>query len=293
MNPTNIRSVIILSLALYSSIDAQYWTTDTSANWYARAYNYIFNTTIDEATIPNLLQDRDCLVFNNTTICPDNHCIDLNGKIAHISDISTLITSGSTLQAFNTIVKKAAISLPYNIQLRKSTTPDIQFPLAIGQSIILDMHFFKNMPDAVKLFVLYHELQHHLYADVLENHITKIMHLAEKQGKTEQLPLVQNSLMQHIRRYVEFRSDTKAVESFDCPYCLEEVCRFIEKIYGIVPYGTYEKNGYLHPWQIQPRIDLLISEKKCCQHHHDTDNKININQLDESTLLDRLQILNY
>jgi hypothetical protein len=59
---------------------------------------------------------------------------------------------------------------------------------------------------------------------------------------------------------------------------------------GRETHGTYNPQGYLHPWQFQPRIDELLISKKCCQHHDNTGKQINLSIIDESTLLNRLII---
>ena len=184
------------------------------------------------------------------------------------------------------ILQSKPIFLKYPLQLRHSLCDMIQGPIAISSSIILHDRFHTEH-DAVKLFILFHELQHHLYNDVADNHLEKIINLTSKNPRfAAQLAEHNLSLRNHISRYAEHRADTKAMESICCPYCLQEITANICS--RNLPAGTFHPQGYLCCWQFEPRITELLAQKKCCQHHINTGKHINLTTIDESTLLDRL-----
>lgn len=285
MNKITLISLKLLLILSYQQLHGEYWK---ESSWYTTCYETLFGQSI-ENSIPELIMQYD----ENILATPTNlrkqalkptHILYCNKEFC-IQATTKKISFGITYQVFQQILESIPAAKDLYIELLHNTSEEITFPMAVGSSIILHNQY-QNCPDATKLFILYHELQHHIYNDVADNHLLKMIQQAKTSQTKEQLAIHQLSLKNHIRRYIEYRADSQAMLMTQCPYCLEEIAQNLQ-----ASSQKYNPQGYLHPWQYQPRIDKLMSEKKCCQHHNDTGNIIDLSIIDESSLLNRLTIL--
>lgn len=286
---------ILLSIVLISAhlqIQADYWKNNS---WYTYCHQLLYGQSI-EHIIPDLIEKRDqnLIVNKDYTTCPCTHLIHQNKELC-IKTISSPINSGITYEVLQKILENLHCMPNYSIQLRYDNHGIINGPTSVGSYIILDKNYYQ-FSDAIKLFTLYHELQHHLYNDIANNHLTTIIAMAETSELKEKLEKNKDNLSRHIKRYIEYRADRQAMLSMQCPYCLEEIARTYSAIYKIIQShkqnsNTYNPDGYLCDWQFQPHINQLKSEKKCCQHHYNTGNKIDVSITNESSMLNRLIIM--
>jgi len=287
-----INLSMLCLLLFFNNINSQneYWNDNTNKSWYSIMCKSVFGPTLEDR-IPELIQGRDCTIA--TSIAPvrgNNPHISLCGTRYSVEKISCKIESGPTHELFQHMLNTQQLFSKYPIQLRRSMCDMITGPLATSSCIILSDMYYQNS-DALKLFILYHELQHHIYNDMGNNHLEKIINLNTANVELqEKLEKNKKSLKSHIDRYVEYRSDTKAMQLIECPYCLQEIALAHDKIQRKRAPGTYHSHGYLLSWQFEPSINELLAQKKCCQHHIDTGKQINISIVDESTLLNRLII---
>ncbi len=291
------KTIAIISSLLLLTVQEvlpqnEYWKDSSNISWYHWIYQTTFGKPI-ECFIPQMIIERDVQLDSDTTtwhIPNENTKLQLCGIEYTIDQISYKIESGYTYQAFQHIAQPQTFRLKYSIELRRNLCKLLSSSLAISHCIILHDQYYQ-LPDAVKLFILHHELQHHIYNDIADNHLEKIINLPTTNSQLKkQLALHKESLRQHIIRYVEYRSDTQAMLAIECPYCIQEIAHMRQNIKDSNISGTYHPHGYLCSWQFTSRINELIQEKKCCQHHNDTGKQINLLTIDESTLLNRLVI---
>ncbi|MGZ6251239.1 MAG: hypothetical protein ACXWL2_04365 [Candidatus Chromulinivorax sp.] len=290
----NILFLIFLFASQNLLISKPYWNSNQTNSWYQTMYTILFGTTLEDA-IPELLIQRDCTLRKNNQLCKlPNRCehILIKNCSYSIDTISKPITSGYTYDAFNVICKKENLLLQYPIDLRYAINNLVIHPTAIASYIILPISY-TTLPDAIKLFILYHELEHHLHNDIGNNHLEQIITLAQNNPVLKnQLEEHKEKLHQHIIRFVEYRADSKAVESFQCPYCLQEIVTLHKQVMKQYPCGTFDPQGYLQPWQIEEHIEKLLCQKTCCKHHLQNHQTIDLSIIDESSLLNRLMIEN-
>lgn len=274
-------------LTTTSSMHAHYWQDNS---WYTMLRSYINGPTI-ETIIPDLLNKRDQAIISNpdqsTTKTCTNSTIYYKGQEYCIEQISCPITSGPIHYTFNHLISSIYPSLPYPIQLRRDTCNILQNPLAISSYILLH-DGYNQLPDAAKLFCLHHEIQHHRYQDIADNHLSKIIELNHSAAIQAQLDQHKKSLQQHIVRYIEYRAEMQATLAMQCPHCLQEVAEFYNEYRGNVDEGTYCSQGYFYGWQFKHRITQLHFEQKGCKHHHYNGCAMNLSIIDGTSLPNRL-----
>ncbi|MBP6869956.1 hypothetical protein KBC04_03680 [Candidatus Babeliales bacterium] len=281
-------SPAILAIMLITAtiqVQADYWKDDS---WYTSCYQALLGPSIEQI-VPNLMGQRDQDILTHPSdqaeqLCNYTHFLYEDQTLC-IDTVTCKITSGATYHAFYAILQSMPQLQANKLELRYECNSMLKGPMTVGSFILLDTQYY-NRPDAVKLFILHHELQHHLYDDIKNNHLIKMIKLA--QTKELKILLANNAveLLKHIQRYAEYRSDMQAMHGINCPYCLKEIAAILQPGNP----GEYRHDGYLYAWQFQAQIDLLIAEKKCCQHHKNTGKQIDISIIDESSMLDRLVI---
>ena len=245
--------------------------------------------------------------------------ISAGQEAEYISDINQAIINsthsienGPSYGLFNAIINKNELLKNRNISLHNVLPQFYSYYIdyrafTVLSYLILNHDYYKNS-DARKLFTMHHELQHQLNGDnSLKTSIAKFQNksaladltqtryvrsilkpsIKNAQGKNLEVILDENgtSLQQEVSRYEEYRADTGALHSIDCPCCIKEASQ------GRSNNPGYDPDGYLYAWQYQPRMKELQKKGTICQHHHENGEQIDTSITDSSTLIKRLNII--
>ena len=217
MKKITALSIFLLLISNTINSHSEYWKNNTNKSWYNIICSSILGPTLEDC-IPELIQERDCTIATEIIIPPYNPHTLLCGKVYSIEKISCIVESGTTYELFQHMLNTQQLFLKYPIQLRRSISDMITGTFTTTSCIILNDVYYQN-PDALKLFILYHELQHHIYNDIGDNHLEKMINLQTTNSELkEKLAQNKKSLQSHIVRYVEYRSDMKAMQLIECPY---------------------------------------------------------------------------
>ena len=97
----------------------------------------------------------------------------------------------------------------------------------------------------------------------------------------------------NINRYNEWRCDTQALLTIQCPYCLLELAleTFHSKSKSSSTPGLFNPKGYLETWQMIPQVDLLYNKETICKHHLNNNRNIDLTINNGSSLKNRLHIV--
>ena len=202
------------------------------------------------------------------------------------------ISSGNAYNALCHIIGKEDLFKNYPITLRYEYESAGR-AAAMFSSILLGSTFDDSC-DALKNFILQHELAHHYHGDTQTNsHIitNEIVQLA----RTEQLKsFLKNSknktfISAQIKRYKECNADLRAVEKTECFDCLTEVNIYMKSRDS----KSSESKGYFTSQQIAEIAANMKAKNPntCCLHHHRNGRKIDLSITDGSTMLDRLTMV--
>jgi len=268
-----------------------------------------------EKSVPLLMEVLTKEIHTMQEVVPTQEYIEFERRVDNIyKPMMTPITTGPSYELCNTIInknellKKRNLSLQYALpKLNNHCINNNEYAFVLQSYVVLTSLYDKKQ-DATKLFGMHHELQHQLNGDqsirmrsyfkknksVLADltqtpYVRSILkpHIKNAQGQNLQDILQQNgpSLQQEVSRYEEYRADTGALHSIDCPCCIKEASQ------GRFNNPGYYPGGYLYSWQLQPRIKELQKKGTICQHHHENGEKIDTSITDGSTLMKRLHII--
>lgn len=293
MNKHSYRIICILFTTSLLYAQDQYWKNNPHTPWYSAVYRSILGPSLEDR-IPELLTEYDQQTMLNPThlIASQSSCTDIFicGKRFSLDQVCTKIECGPTYDALQIILNSNPLFAKYPLQLAQGASNVFAMTCAQPWHIILH-DGYAMLPDAIKLFILHHEVQHHLYNDLAHKHLEAIINISTQNPTLqEQLQTQRQTLQHHIIRYIEYRADRQAILAMQCPYCLQEVALYCEIYQGKYPAGTYNQCGYAYAWQFEPRINELTTEKKCCEHHKNTNNAIDLATTNEITLQYRLNI---
>lgn len=209
-----------------------------------------------------------------------------------IDAVTTPINSGYYHNAFQVIMEQNPELKKLQLSLCYDDTHTNHYAYAQKSYVVLCSPY-DHTPDGFKLFILFHELTHLLFNDfaIFDNNITsKILnqHPNQTLAKDVSFMLCMSSpFFDNIHRYQEWRADTHAVQSMQCPHCVQEASMGHSNYSA----GYYNPAGYFYRWQFQPRIDELLAQGTICQHHHNNGGKIDLSICNGWTLTNRLKIL--